>query len=112
MRELQRRLNTAPATIRVPRRRVIRAGLRGLGRLLVAGLTRTQISGQERFPPHGPLIVVGNHIATMEVVLMAVCTPWHVEMLGTGDIAPPPFCLLYTSPSPRDLSTSRMPSSA
>ena len=26
--------------------------------------------------------------------------------------APAPFCLLYTSPSPRDLSTSRMPSSA
>ena len=26
--------------------------------------------------------------------------------------APPRFCLLYTSPSPRDLSTSRMPSSA
>ena len=25
---------------------------------------------------------------------------------------PPPACLLYTSPSPRDLSTSRMPSSA
>ena len=24
----------------------------------------------------------------------------------------PPSCLLYTSPSPRDLSTSRMPSSA
>ena len=24
----------------------------------------------------------------------------------------PGFCLLYTSPSPRDLSTSRMPSSA
>ena len=91
MRELQRKLNTASATIRVPRRRVVRAGLRGLGRLLVAGLTRTQISGQEHFPPHGPLIVVGNHIATMEVVLMAVCTPWHVEMLGTGDIAPPPF---------------------
>ena len=27
-------------------------------------------------------------------------------------IAPPENCLLYTSPSPRDLSTSRMPSSA
>ena len=25
---------------------------------------------------------------------------------------PPDICLLYTSPSPRDLSTSRMPSSA
>ena len=27
-------------------------------------------------------------------------------------LIPNPFCLLYTSPSPRDLSTSRMPSSA
>ena len=27
-------------------------------------------------------------------------------------ISHPKFCLLYTSPSPRDLSTSRMPSSA
>ena len=31
-------------------------------------------------------------------------TDQHLEELG--------FCLLYTSPSPRDLSTSRMPSSA
>ena len=31
---------------------------------------------------------------------------YHVE---TEELAP---CLLYTSPSPRDLSTSRMPSSA
>ena len=30
----------------------------------------------------------------------------------TGEIAPAMLCLLYTSPSPRDLSTSRMPSSA
>ena len=35
-----------------------------------------------------------------------------IEDLGktTRDI--PSYCLLYTSPSPRDLSTSRMPSSA
>ena len=32
-------------------------------------------------------------------------------VLDTFDNNPPP-CLLYTSPSPRDLSTSRMPSSA
>ena len=37
-----------------------------------------------------------------------VCTPTTVPMLGQ-DIC---TCLLYTSPSPRDLSTSRMPSSA
>ena len=35
-----------------------------------------------------------------------VCTPVFVEGAEVGD------CLLYTSPSPRDLSTSRMPSSA
>ena len=36
---------------------------------------------------------------------------WHVQM----NQMPPDYagiCLLYTSPSPRDLSTSRMPSSA
>ena len=31
---------------------------------------------------------------------------------GVSIGAHPSFCLLYTSPSPRDLSTSRMPSSA
>ena len=35
------------------------------------------------------------------------------EMSKLGIQVPPGFtCLLYTSPSPRDLSTSRMPSSA
>ena len=33
-----------------------------------------------------------------------------IEMMETG--GPRYDCLLYTSPSPRDLSTSRMPSSA
>ena len=34
----------------------------------------------------------------------------HWWVAGTFDVNP--ACLLYTSPSPRDLSTSRMPSSA
>ena len=33
-------------------------------------------------------------------------------VLGQGEVLSVPTCLLYTSPSPRDLSTSRMPSSA
>ena len=39
---------------------------------------------------------------------------WHLGGGGlpNGDTLAPPPCLLYTSPSPRDLSTSRMPSSA
>ena len=34
------------------------------------------------------------------------------EEVRKTNIAQPYICLLYTSPSPRDLSTSRMPSSA
>ena len=44
---------------------------------------------------------------------------WVLDIPGFGDSSLPDgvtdadgFCLLYTSPSPRDLSTSRMPSSA
>ena len=35
-----------------------------------------------------------------------------VEAMADGEIDLCVICLLYTSPSPRDLSTSRMPSSA
>ena len=38
--------------------------------------------------------------------LLAISEDYHVLFLQGG------ACLLYTSPSPRDLSTSRMPSSA
>ena len=34
------------------------------------------------------------------------------EMIGTGGMADVYVCLLYTSPSPRDRTRSRMPSSA
>ena len=36
----------------------------------------------------------------------------NVDVILVGDSASNVICLLYTSPSPRDLSTSRMPSSA
>ena len=40
-------------------------------------------------------------------VLLDALAANHIERVGLGAV-----CLLYTSPSPRDLSTSRMPSSA
>ena len=45
-----------------------------------------EIIGRENFPQKGPLVVVGNHSAVMEAVLMAVYSPWQVEMLGAADI--------------------------
>eukprot|EP00831_Metopus_contortus_P029689 TRINITY_DN24403_c0_g1_i1.p3 TRINITY_DN24403_c0_g1~~TRINITY_DN24403_c0_g1_i1.p3 ORF type:complete len:110 (-),score=17.24 TRINITY_DN24403_c0_g1_i1:22-351(-) len=37
---------------------------------------------------------------------------YHIEVEDDFNTSKPNSCLLYTSPSPRDLSTSRMPSSA
>jgi 1-acyl-sn-glycerol-3-phosphate acyltransferase len=51
-------------------------------------LTRTEIRGRERFPREGPLLVVGNHIAAMEVVLMVIYAPRQLELLGPGDLPP------------------------
>ena len=51
---------------------------------------------------------LGFHLRTLEYL-------WHglpVIYPEWGELAPLISCLLYTSPSPRDLSTSRMPSSA
>jgi 1-acyl-sn-glycerol-3-phosphate acyltransferase len=65
--------------------------LRLAGRALLAVLTRTEVTGLDRFPSTGPLLVVGNHVAAVEVALMIAYSPWQIEMLGPGDIPPPPL---------------------
>jgi 1-acyl-sn-glycerol-3-phosphate acyltransferase len=72
--------------IAYPRRRLARGLCRVAGRLLLPAFFEIDIIGQENFPAGGPLLVVGNHVAAMEVVLMAVFTPWQVEFLGSSDI--------------------------
>jgi 1-acyl-sn-glycerol-3-phosphate acyltransferase len=57
-----------------------------MGRLVLPLAFRLDIRGRENFPQSGPLIVVGNHVAVMESVLMAVCTPWPAEMLVSMDV--------------------------
>ena len=44
--------------------------------------------------------------------LFSKLTPWQRVQLSRHPDRPYTFCLLYTSPSPRDGATSRMPSSA
>jgi 1-acyl-sn-glycerol-3-phosphate acyltransferase len=73
-------------TLAYPCRKVTRGIIRLMGRLLLPIVFRLHISGQENFPQSGPLLVVGNHIAVMEAVLMAVFTPWQAEILGAADI--------------------------
>ncbi|MBN1147119.1 MAG: 1-acyl-sn-glycerol-3-phosphate acyltransferase [Anaerolineales bacterium] len=78
--------NANPYSIKYPRRILPRGIARAVGRLLTPILFHLDIKGKENFPKSGPLLVVGNHSAVMETVMLAVHTPWQVEMLGSIDI--------------------------
>ena len=75
-------------------------------------------AGSKTYAPYTPAVVVGNHVwlsgqinidAGDDIVSQTQGTLAKIDGLlaeaGTS-------CLLYTSPSPRDRSISRMPSSA
>lgn len=72
--------------ISYPRKRIARTLMKGAGRLLIPLLFNVRIQGKNNFPEEGPLIVVGNHTAAMEAVLMNIYTPWQIEMLSSADI--------------------------
>ena len=74
------------STLTYPRKPIIRSLLRVIGRLVISLLFRVKISGEENLPSYGPLIVVGNHTAVMEAVLLIIYAPWQVEMVGAADI--------------------------
>ena len=63
------------------------------------------------FESSGKKVVINTQRAIKEIWLAGNSRAWHFQFLSEQGIW---FarCLLYTSPSPRDLSTSRMPSSA
>jgi len=69
-----------------PRRRILRAVVGTLTHIFMRVFTRTTITGLSNIPKQGPAILVGNHVAMMEVVLMGIFTPRMVEMIGAGDI--------------------------
>jgi 1-acyl-sn-glycerol-3-phosphate acyltransferase len=52
---------------------------------------KVEIHGGERFPGHGPLIIVGNHTGAMEVVMMTLYCPRAPEYLGSIDIPHEPY---------------------
>lgn len=73
-------------SIRYPRRVIWRAVLRFLGYGLLRLVTRVSVQGYENIPRKGPLILVGNHVAMLEAVMMVLCAPHQVELIGNGDI--------------------------
>ncbi len=73
-------------TLIYPRRRILRFFLRLVGRFLMSLLARPTIVGYENLPKGGPLIVVGNHVAIVEAIMLALYVPWTIEIIGNGDI--------------------------
>lgn len=72
--------------VKYPRKVIARQLVRGVLRLIIPIFFDLKITGRENFPKKGPLVVVGNHVAVMEAVLMTVFAPWLVEVMGASDI--------------------------
>lgn len=72
--------------LKYPRRVFRRKIIRKIGRFVIRLLTDFSIEGEDNFPDNGPYIMAGNHVAAMEVLLMALFSPHQVEILGAGDI--------------------------
>lgn len=73
-------------TIKYPRKVLLRKGMVLTARTLLSILTEVEITGKERLPKKGPIILAGNHVAVLEAVMMMAFTPGMVEYVGTGDI--------------------------
>lgn len=69
-------------TIQYPRRHLIRWPLKLVARLAVKFLIKLRIENIENLPKEGPLMLVGNHFAFVDFVIILAKTPWLVEVLG------------------------------
>lgn len=64
-------------------RRLFRAFMRGLTKLLVLLTMRARITGLENFPKKGPALIVFNHLGDADVVLMLATFPFSpIEGIG------------------------------
>jgi 1-acyl-sn-glycerol-3-phosphate acyltransferase len=67
-------------------RRLFRAFLRGLSKVLTALLLRAEVSGLQNFPRRGPAVVVFNHLGDADAVLMMAALPIKSPAEGIGKI--------------------------
>lgn len=63
------------------RRRWLRQGLYTLQRLIL----RVEVSGLENVPQDGPVLLLFNHLSTLDGVLVMATTPRELELVGPGD---------------------------
>lgn len=74
-------------TIRVPRRRFVRAIFRLIGRLLVRLLAKITLTGYKNFPKKGPLIIIANHVDNADGLLLGLHLPYLAEAMVAADLS-------------------------
>ncbi|MBG0787301.1 MAG: 1-acyl-sn-glycerol-3-phosphate acyltransferase [Anaerolineaceae bacterium] len=79
-------MSSTATTINYPRNVLVRKTMSTLSRALFALLSQVEVTGRERLPKKGPIILAGNHVAELEAALMIAFTPGQVEFIGNGDI--------------------------
>ena len=98
----------------------------GLLLIAMASIQTGASLAKSMFPVIGPQGTTTLRLIFASVIMMLILRPWRAKLtakslrtvvvygmaLGGMNFLFYMSCLLYTSPSPRDLSTSRMPSSA
>ena len=69
-----------------PRRTILRSIVKGIGKIIIPILFKLEFEGFENFPKKGPVLIVGNHYALMEAVLIIVYSPYNMEFMGSVDV--------------------------
>lgn len=68
--------------VRYPRRRAVRATLKGLARAAFGLVSRLEIVGRDNIPANGPVILVANHFHFADPVAVLVACRRQVEFIG------------------------------
>jgi 1-acyl-sn-glycerol-3-phosphate acyltransferase len=65
--------------------RLVRNTMRTSSRIFLRLLTRTTVTGYENVPEHGPLLILANHVSTIDPMLLLTQLPATTEFVGPGD---------------------------
>ena len=70
---------------KLAQRKPLRIFMQWLSKVAFAAITKLEIEGEENFPEHGPLIMVGNHFSFIDPAAFVRVAPFPIEFIGGAD---------------------------